>query len=99
MSTLEAILLISLIGPSTPCACCEPQQDAGQTYPRRNSLQGGDVVLQGQAAAVIEHGFHSGHVRLHQLLPLVGCLLFQRLYFLLEVLQQQTHTSTGTQNM
>ena len=63
----------------------------GQTYPRGNGLQSGDVVLQGQAAAVVEHGLHSGHVSLHQLLPLVGCFLLQSLHFLLEMLPLQTH--------
>lgn len=66
------------------------------TYPRGHGLQRGDVVLQGQAAAVVEHGFHSGHVRLHQLLPLVGGFLLQRLHLLLEVLpSKHMHMSIG----
>lgn len=78
------------------CVCCALEWagkgDLGETYPRGHSLQGSDVVLQSQAAAVIEHGFHSGHVRLHQLLSLVGCFLLQRFHFLLEMLPSQTHT-------
>lgn len=60
-----------------------------EAYPRRNSLKSRDVILQGQAPAVVKHGLHSGHVRLHQLLPLVGCFLLQRLHFLLEMLHHK----------
>lgn len=80
-----------LSAPQADCLSVAFCRLRGKTYPRRNGLQGGDVVLQSQAAAVIEHGFHSGHVCLHQLLSLVGCFLLQRFHFLLEMLPLQTH--------
>lgn len=81
--------------PRLLCARCP--EGSWETYPRGDGLQSRDVILQSQAAAVVEHGLHPGHVRLHQLLPLVGCFLLQGLHFLLEVLPGRTraHISRG----
>ena len=56
-------------------------------YPGGVRLQGSQVVLQGQTAAVVQHGLHPSQVSLHQLLLLAGCLLLQGLHHGLEVLQ------------
>lgn len=63
-----------------------------QAYPGWILLQCSQVALQSQAAAVVEQRLHPGHVSLHQLLPLAGCLLLQCFYLLLETLQ--THKQT-----
>lgn len=64
------------------------KSDSGEALPYlgRVGLQGSQVVLQGQAAPVVQHGLHAGQVSLHQLLLLTGCLLLQRLHHGLEVL-------------
>lgn len=51
-----------------------------------DGLHGSEVVLQGQAAVIVEYGLHSDEMRLHQPLPLSGDLLLQRLKHRLEVL-------------
>lgn len=61
-------------------------------YPGWVLLQGGQVALQSQAAAVVEQSLHSGHVGLHQLLPLAGRLLLQLLHLLLETLHTKRKT-------
>lgn len=60
-------------------------------YPGWVLLQRGQVALHSQAAAVVEQSLHAGHVRLHQLLPLAGCLLLQLLHLLLETLHTHRH--------
>ena len=60
-------------------------------YPGWVLLQRGQVALQRQAAAVVEQSLHPGHVGLHQLLPLAGCLLLQSLHLLLETLHKMQH--------
>lgn len=52
-------------------------------------LDGGQEVLQGQAAVVVENGLNSYEMSLHQPLPLSGHLLLQRLQHRLEVLVEQ----------
>lgn len=56
------------------------------TYLRGIGLHCSQVVLQGQAAVVVENGLHSGEMGLHQPLPLSCNLLLQRLQHGLEVL-------------
>lgn len=53
------------------------------------SLQGCQVVLQGDATAIIQHGFHTSQVSLHQLLLLTRCFFLQRFHHGLEVLEQR----------
>lgn len=53
------------------------------------SLQGSQVVLQGDATAIIQHGFHTSQVSLHQLLLLTRCFFLQRFHHGLEVLEQR----------
>lgn len=58
-------------------------------HPRWVGLQGGQVVLQGETAPVVQHCLHPSEVSLDQLLFLTGCLLLQRLHHGLEVLQRK----------
>lgn len=59
------------------------------THLRGVGLHGGQVVLQSQAAVVVEYGLHPGKMRLHHPLPLSSDLLLQRLQHGLEVLAEE----------
>lgn len=63
---------------------------AGQTYLRGIRLHSSQVVLQGQAAIVVENGLNSFQMSLHQSLPFPSDLLLQRLQHRLEMLFQTT---------
>ena len=56
---------------------------------RGRCLDGRQVALQCHAPVVVERGHHPGQVGLHQLLPLAGNLLLQRLQHRLEVLEPE----------
>lgn len=59
------------------------------THLRWVGLHRGQIVLQGQAAVVVEYGLHSDQMGLHQPLPLSGDLLLERLQHRLEVLMEE----------
>lgn len=59
------------------------------THLRWVRLHRGQIVLQGQAAVVVEDGLHPDQMGLHQPLPLSGHLLLQCLQHGLEVLVEE----------
>lgn len=69
---------------------CSHLAACNETHPRWVSLQGSQVVLQSDAAAIVQHRFHTSKVSFHQLLLLACCLLLQGFHHCLEVLQQRT---------
>lgn len=79
----------------------EKKNSVYAAYPGWVLLQGSQVALQSQAAAVVKQSLHSGHVGLHQLLALTGRLLLQCLNLLLETLQGGTYTERleGSKNL
>lgn len=59
------------------------------THLRRVGLDRCQIVLQSQAAVVVEYGLHSDQMGLHQPLPLSVDLLLERLQHRLEVLMEE----------
>lgn len=70
----------------------EKERQGRGVYLGRVGLQGSQVVLQGQAAPVVQHGLHARQVSLHQLLLLTGCLLLQGFHHGLEVLRTMSES-------
>ena len=82
LHSTECTLVVYVVFYPLLCAPC-------WTYLRGIRLYGSQVILQGQAAIVVEYGLYSDKMSLHEPLPLTSDLLLQRLQHRLEVLSEE----------